>query len=367
MRDAKLIIICIIMLVTSCSKSSLHTSVEDSSSQSPENIIGWSVSADNHTDALNPKSRALVNDYNNLRDACTQSENKEAEKIGLFGKYNLDGTEKIIFENADLWWWEKEGGNPFLDQNGSNSNWNYSGEHVYWKDNAEYLFRAYFPKSKVDIQPGSGADRILSVYDSEVSQYDMMVARRKIAAKSENPVKLDLKHTLAALKFDFQFVDAGVKDNLLACWLENDKNGTFYTSSTLNYGEEIVWPKSTPVPEGKAIYYWEPVTPLGITGTGAVEAYSRTAISGKGNTYTGNSGWLLIIPQSSLGASSLKLCFKTSTGGNAVYSATLPAYDFKAGYRYNYHIKMTSTKINVGLTIAEWNERKSSYDIDFNE
>jgi hypothetical protein len=57
----------------------------------------------------------------------------------------------------------------------------------------------------------------------------------------------------------------------------------------------------------------------------------------------------------------------TATGGNTVYSIDLPAFDFKAGHRYTYHVKLTSTGIELSLTIADWNERKSSYEIDFNE
>lgn len=366
MKHAFNILLSVVMLLSSCTKGYLDHGDSSSGESMPE-LIGWSVSADLPDGALDPKTRALVDDYDNLRDACTLLESHEPEKIGLLGEYTLDGVSKVVFDNIDLWWWEKEDGNPYFEQDGGNSYWNYSGDNVYWTDDADYTFKAYFPKSKVELQPGSGAEKLLAVYDTEISQYDLLVAHRQLKSKEENPVKLDMLHALSALKFDFQFVDDDVTDHLLACWLENHRSDGFYTSSTLNYSNEVVWPKSTATPVGTPIYYWEPFAPLAITGTHAVEAYSTSASVGKGGVYTDNSGWILIIPQASDKAGSLKLCFKTDTGGNVVYRVDLPAYEFAAGSRYNYHVKMTSTEIKVGLTISDWNERKSSYEIDFNE
>ncbi len=367
MGYAKLMAVSLIVLMSSCTESTLPVGEESPSVEATQEVIGWSVFPDGGSDAFGLKTRALVEDYATLRDACTQFEYQEAEKIGLLGNYTLDGVSSVAFDNVDLWWWEKENDNPYYDQLGNDSHWNYSGENVHWKEGAQYLFKAYFPKSKVVLQPGSSADKIITVYDTEVSQYDLLVAHRELPSKSENPVKLNMLHALAALKFDFKFVEEGVTDNLLACWLENGIDDGFYTSSTLNFEDDIVWPKSTPNPVAVPFYYWEPVSPLAITGESAAEAYTKQAPFGKGDTFTTNSGWLLIIPQSSQTAGTLNLCFRTSTGGSVVYKVALPAYEFSAGYRYNYHINISSTGIRLGLTIADWNERKSSYEIDFNE
>ena len=366
MKHAFTILSIIAIIMGSCTKSHLNHG-DDSLKEGVPQLIGWRVSADTTLDALKPKTRALVNDYYNLRNACTQFEYQEPEKIGLLGKYTLEGTSKVVFDNIDLWWWEKEDGNPYKEEDGADSYWNYPGENVYWTENANYTFKAYFPKSKVELQPGSGADKLLAVYDTEISQYDLLVAHRQLGAKEENPIKLNMQHALAALKFDFKFVEEGVTDKLLACWIENHRTDGFYTSSTLNYTNQITWPKSTAKPIGNQIYYWEPFVPLAITGSKAVVAYSTAASTGRGTVYTENSGWILIIPQASEYEGSLKLCFKTETGGNVIYRVDLPAYEFNAGYRYNYHVKMTSTGIKIGLTIADWNERKSSHEIDFNK
>ena len=95
------------MLISSCSK----VVIDDHSGESMSDIIGWKVSAD----GLDTATRALIEDYTDLRDACTAFENQEAEKIGLLGNYNKDGQTKVAFDNIDLWWWEKEDGNPFKD------------------------------------------------------------------------------------------------------------------------------------------------------------------------------------------------------------------------------------------------------------
>ena len=336
------------------------------SGESLKEVIGWSVTASSDAEGLDPIGRALIENYSDLRSACTPLETQETEKIGLLGNYTLDGQTKVAFDNSELWWWEKEEGNPFLDYLGDGSYWNYPGENVYWTDNADYIFKAYFPKSKVELQPGSSAQKLLVVYDTEKSQYDLLVAHKAMRSKSENPVNLMMKNALSALRFDFQFVENGVTDKLISCWLENKTDNGFYTSSTLNYEEEIVWPHSTPNPIGSRFYYWEPITPLQIRSISAAIAYSTPASDNNGNVYTDNSGWLLIIPQSN-DTGTVKLCFKTTTGGNTVYSIDLPAYDFKAGHRYRYHVKMTSTGIDLSLTIADWNERKSSHEIDFNK
>ena len=364
MKYARFIIICLTLLSGSCSKDVIE---RQPSAENFDDIIGWKVITENISEGLNPDTRALIEDYDDLRKACTALEGQEAEKIGLLGNYILDGVSKVVFDNTDLWWWEKEEGNPYPDYLGEDSYWNYPGEDVYWTSNADYTFKAYFPKSKVELQPGSGPDKLLIVYDTETTQYDLLVAHKEMLAKSENPVKLVMNNALSALSFDFQFVETGVSDELLCCWLENNSDNGLYTSSTLNFEDDIVWPQSTPNPAGSPFYYWEPEKPLEIRSNYASVAYSTSATDGNGSIYTDNFGWLLIIPQSNTNAGAAKLCFKTSTGGSTVYSIDFPAFDFKAGNRYRYHVKMTSTGIELSLTIADWNERKSSHEIDFND
>lgn len=340
------------LLFASCSK------VEKQPEQ--DNIL-WEVSS---AEALD--TRALVDSYVMLRDLCTENEDG-CEKIGLWGAYTQDGSSEPVFSDADLWWWDKVDGNPYDDELGDPSRWNYDGEGKRWVAGADYVFRAYFPKSLVTLQPGSDAGKFLVVYDTQVSQFDMMVASRSLKSGEENPVKLIFTHALAAVRFDFQFIETGVSDRLTACWLENVGTGGFYTSSTLNYDTSINWPASTPDPVGNRMYYWKPTYPLFVESAKASTAYSSSASSGSGSQYTGNDGWILVIPQTLNGPDALKLCFMTDMGGEEVFSVGLPSRELEAGNRYAFHIKITSTSIDLALTITDWNERKSSHQIDLNE
>ena len=205
----------------SCTKESLSTSANGGNDEIGS-VIVWNVySVDNSIGNNNPNTRALVEDYTDLRNACTASELYAGEKIGVYGAYTLDGKSEVIFDNTQLWWWEKENGNSYMDVLGNQSFWNYEGENRYWVKDANYDFRAYFPMSRVTLQPGSGANKFLIVYDTQVSQFDLMVASRSIKSREENPVQLLFDHALAAVSFDFQFVSEGVSDELTACWLEN--------------------------------------------------------------------------------------------------------------------------------------------------
>lgn len=341
-----------ILLCVSCSKEFLPAE---------QAVIQWDISSSDLQ-----ATKALIGTYTDLRDACTQDEDG-AEKIGVFGAYTYEGTTEHIFEDADLWWWEKENGNPFNDPLGDQSYWNYEGEGKYWVDGSDYRFRAYYPKSKVVLQPGSDVDKFLVVYDSQLVQYDMMVASRNLKAASENPVKLIFSHALAAIRFNYIFAESGVSDKLTACWLENAEATGFYTSSTLNYESSILWPESTPNPIGSRMYYWSPINPMTMTSGTAATAYKSSATAGKGDIYTDNDGWILIIPQTLKGPESLKLCFTTETGGSEVFSVGLPAVELNPGYRHTFNIKISSTSIDLKLTIADWNERDSHHHIDFNE
>lgn len=344
----------LILLVVSCSVPAPETPPE-------QDFILWDI-----TSADIPDTKALVDSYATLRNACTQDEDG-AEKIGLWGSYTLDGTTETIFSDADLWWWEKEDGNPFNDVLGNPSMWNYEGEGKRWVAGADYVFRAYFPKSPVTLLPGSDMKRFLIVYDTQTAQFDMMVASRELRAGSENPVKLLFSHALSAMRFDFRFVEEGVTDQLTACWLENAEPEGFYTSSTLNYEDSVVWPVSSSYPVGNRMYYWKPSVPLQIESGVAATAYASSAPTGSGDIYAGNEGWLLVIPQKMKGPESLKLCFHTVTGGDSVFSVGLPEVEMEAGSRYTFHIKISSTGIDPELTIADWNERMSSHYIDMNE
>ena len=351
------ILLILILVISSCNKGELE--------QVHSDVIGWSVLASSAASSQ-PSSKALINDYNQLKDACNEHTGGVPQKIGLFGSCSINGASELVFDNEDLWWWAKDEGNPFKDYEGNDSNWNYPGENKNWKDDADYVFKAYFPKGEVDLHPSSDAKKLLIMYDASKQQYDLLVAHKGIKARAENPVVLQMDHPLAALKFDLTIVESAAEDYLVCCWLENILDGGIYTSSTLNYTNEMVWPQSTPVGVGIPMYYWEPYNPVKITSTDNVVAYYSAAENDKGALYTHNDGWILLIPQQCKGPEYVRFCFRTSRGGSKVYSVGLPVTEFLCGYRYSYHVKMSAAKPEISLKVTDWNGRKSSYDVDFN-
>ena len=69
----------------------------------------------------------------------------------------------------------------------------------------------------------------------------------------------------------------------------------------------------------------------------------------------------MVIPQVTDG--STMLCFSLQSTGNLVHRIPLPTTTFEAGKRYTYDIRFGRTESTVLLSIAEWNELKSSQDI----
>ena len=328
-------------------------------------VIGWSVDAPAQSDLQGAKSRALVEDYSNLKEACTQSPSHDALKIGLFGSCTSDGVREEVFNDVDLWWWAKEDGNPYGDNEGNASNWNYAGGNRNWKDGAHYTFKAYFPKGEVGLHPSSDAESLMVMYDAAYEQYDLLVAHKSIPSRKENPVVLQMVHPLSALRFDFTIMEEGGEDRLLACWLENFSQEGLHMSSTLNFSSSMVWPQSTPIGEGVQMYFWRPDEPVVLGSSYSAPAYSQKAGEQKGALYTGNGGWILLIPQQCKGPEHVRFCFITERGEGKVYSVGLPAGEFKPGYRYSYNVKVSSARPEISVKVSDWNRRKSSYGVDF--
>ena len=97
-----------------------------------------------------------------------------------------------------------------------------------------------------------------------------------------------------------------------------------------------------------------------------------------GDLFTQNNGWVLILPQASSG--NLQFCFTTTNGEEAIYRVTIPkiteritasdgsvyeSTEYRPGRRYTYTITITEANVDLTLTVADWNERESSYEIVF--
>ncbi len=325
----------------------------------------------------NGKSAQIV-----LQESCTPGLGDES--IGIWADYQINVGDKVVkeenvFDGTQLIYQNKEDGNPY-------SYWNYAGKDLYWTLGAVYTFRAYYPQTAIEdkVVSSSNATTFVVDYNTAQMQYDLLLAANVIDSRTwtlTQPVPLNFKHALSALKFIFKFEDYFQNsDELTSCWLENTEANEFTNVGMLIYGgselHKMDWIESYQPQSGFKMYYWShDGVEFKNDGTERVSAVAYSQKGTAGDQYTNNHGWLLIIPQKSDGT--VRLCFTTKAGGATVYSVPLPKItgtdfnlgetnlgsDFIPGYRYEYTLVITKTNVDVMLSIASWNELNSSFDI----
>lgn len=323
-----------------------------------------------------------------LQEACTSEKD---ERIVIWGDYAnvISGqliTQEGFFAAANLAYY-----GIGADED-SPTGWDYDGEDRFWKLGGKYKFRAYYPKNGVNIVSSSNATTFVFEWNSIQSQTDLLVAYKEIDTQNWNlndPVPLDMRHALAALKFNFRFVDGYyTEDRLTGCWLENSEEDDFSCVGILAYGgkninpETITWTEAYAYEPGVEMYKWTYDTGVSLKSEPGVDtdeaatdddiitmATAYTGGATTGDKYSANDGWLLVIPQELSG--NLCLCFTTAKGGSDnVYRAKIPANtgsngSYKPGYKYNYTVQISKTNLILTLSIAAWNKLDSSYDIKF--
>lgn len=335
-----------------------------------------------------------------LQTACTPTEG--GRSIGVWADYSLpqtDGSELVfsnIFKNTSIAYQKRndDNGNPVND-------WNYSGDPLFWQIGGIYKFRAFYPQEEMReyITTASSATSFQIDYSTYQLQEDLLVAYNRVNTATldilhqptggtfdlHTPVPLGFKHALAAIMFQFKYKENHADNDVLtSCWLENtnaEESERFATTGVLVYGnstteEAIDWQPTFWEPIGEKIYYWQPQSGKAFTDKLSATAYTGQAT--EGNLYTKNDGYLLVIPQEYKGG--LRLCFTTEQGGSTVFkvllpeatgtdkdgnAVTTPPYYFAAGKRYIYTIALTKTNLDVSLSIADWNVRKTSDEIIF--
>ena len=330
-------------------------------------------------------------DWETLEQACTPASSGGSGKaIGIWADYSYtdtDGQESTaenIFEGTRLIFAPKEGGNP-------HSNWNYEGEDLYWFPGGRYKFRAYFPQElEGNVVPSTNASTFVIEYPTHKIQEDLLVAYNEVDTADpltdlNDPVLLRFRHGLAAIRF-FIKADYANTDYLTSCYLQNAETRDFATSGMLAYGaetdpEQLSWVMGYNPPVTEKFYYW---SNSGIEFStdesgNALRAQAYTAAgTAEGDLFTHNDGWLLILPQASSG--NLQFGFTTRNAGDTPYTVTIPqvteqvehsdgtitrSTEYLPGKRYTYTVTITETTVELTLTVADWNERESSYDIIF--
>lgn len=374
--------------------------------------ISWSVLP---VDGMQ-SSRALVANDATLQAACA---NGTGEGIGIWGDYDLtiNGVKRTIegfLDDVKLVYY------GISATEDSPTGWDYVADDQFWELGGQYRFRAYYPQTAIHehVIASSNATTFVINYNTTQLQEDLLVAYQPINTMRwdlSEPVPLQFRHALAGLRFQFQFEQGLAEtDYLTSCWLQNTSARDFTSVGMLAYGTEdpnnnneynpnwLDWHESYNSPVTEKMYYWEcPRT----GSTGGIEikmqgnadpatAYTYATGTTEGTEFLDNDGYVLIIPQQSDGT--VQLCFTTYEGGETVYRIPLPQVtgtsmatqrsnfsydenntlilgsaidasgtDFVAGYLYTYMVTITKTNLGMTLSIAPWNELKSSFDISF--
>lgn len=319
--------------------------------------ISWQVES-----GTGMQSKALVNN-NVLQTACTPAADGTNETIGVWGDYTLNtGVQVNIVQEFVA--------TPLTYVPGSYNSWEYPGEAKYWESFAVYDFRACYPQ---DLMTSLMTQMDATMFqggplNTSTLQEDILVAAKQVNARTANlsdPVRLDMQHIFAAIKFKVKAVDGFTPANgegVTSCWLQNKNNATdlFSPSGYLvhsgNATPEITWHtyESSTAP----MYKWEH--------DGVSFHYENTLYTsnaGKaGEAYTHNDGWVLIVPQT-VKAETLQFCYTMKKTGTQVFSVNIPAVTYEYGKQYTYMLEIRGSKADITLTIKPWNHLESSYDI----
>lgn len=308
--------------------------------------ICWNVQSASLEDG-----RALIEDDAALQTACTGGN----KAIGIWSAYRLngdsvknvlgmDGDVSLVYNPSTAWDnWE---------------GWTYGEKAAYWMRKAVYYFNAYFPKTGGLTSIANDSTSLKGTYNTETTQTDLMVSRVKVDTNGNfegSPVPLPMKHALATLKFIFR-MDGGTATELLKSFsLDN----TLKTSATLNYNTDFLtignWTNGVSSNDTR-IYEWSDNN--GISFSTEMDAVPYT--TGE-SFYRTDDGHIFIIPQKC----EVTPTFNCTMGINSFENIPLGTTQFDPGKNYIYTIKVEDKTVDVTLTIKPWNEKNSSYDIDF--
>ena len=362
---ARLVCLCLLgmtLFMAGCSVADSPQVTDAPTGPMPARTISWSIQQEGAS-----ATRALVDD-DALRLTCTPNVYGDHERIGVWGQYSTteDGQQRTynVFNATPLTYAPKlEYTNPYND-------WNYPGEARFWMTNSQYSFRACYPQALMTSLMTQMEATIIQggPINTSVLQEDMLVAASYVDIQTEmpsGPVPLDMKHIFAALKFKVRPADGYTPssgEGITSCWLQNKGTATNlfspsgYLLHTGNENPEITW--YTYESSSAPMYKWEH-TGLSIAGENDLYTESGTV---SGHEYTGNEGWILVVPQQVQGGT-LQFCYTMNSAGSHVFSVDIPAIKYEHGKRYTYILEISGAGVDIKLTIADWNRLDSVHDI----
>ena len=324
--------------------------------------IRWSVCSDEAQ-----VTRALVSD-DVLRTSCTPDAHGNSESIGVWGQYAIDegGQTNVYpeFVATPLTYAPKQ-----VDSNPYNE-WNYPGEARMWQIGGRYDFRACYPQALMSSLMTQMDATIIQggPVNTSVIQTDLLVAAAHVDTRTDvlsGPVPLNMQHVFSALRFKVRAEEGYTPpsgDGVTSCWLQNIGEGTnqFSPSGYLvhsgNKEPEITWytyeSVSTPM------YKWEN-NGVSFKTEGILYTSNGTQT---GKEYTGNEGWLLVVPQT-IASGTLQVCYTLKSSPGQVFRVNIPAITYVHGMRYTYVLVISGAGVELKLSIAKWNQLDSVYDI----
>ena len=285
------------------------------------------------------------------------TETMRSKPFGIYGLYAQDpGSEtgKNVFLSTDA-----------VSVSYRTNSWEYDNL-AYWSINQFYRFRAYHPYSgsAFNVLNSSSVDLISIDYKVASGTEDLMFAFWKGQANEaviSHKVPMTFTHALAGLSFSIGFknspdVDDNRTDNITSFAVSGIiPNGTvLYTHPDGDFdAATMIWIAENYDASTK-YYQW----------TGSKPFYKLAGTTSATPIFDGPDNVVMAIPQSSSGAKGpTKVFFTTSEGGDAVNEITLPEVQWEPGVIYSYTFIISQSKIDVEITIKDWEPVEINEDI----
>lgn len=275
----------------------------------------------------------------------------DGNQFGVYSThaYGMDGMQNNTFDNFP----------QAVTYNVSTRAWEYS-EKKKWKRSDYYRFRAFYPFTADNVS-GSDAEKIMINYQVEKDDFDLLVAyaHRCPATDAEGTdlVKLNFKHALSALCFRIQFktgVPKDAEDHTTTAYLQYLKPAgtlTYEGGDTDSKPEKLIWTANY-VESVDKCYEW----------SGSRIIYAADSGKDAENLYDAD-GLVFAIPQT-IAANTTTFTFTTQNGGaDMLHTVYLPEITWEPGKIYIYTLNIAGTKIEVNVSIKEWNKIASNVDI----
>ena len=286
------------------------------------------------------------------------TESMRSKPFGIYGLYSdnpgdENGTNVFLSTNAQA-----------VSYNRSSAKWEYD-PLAYWSINKFYRFRAYHPYNGTafNVLNSSSVDLISIDYKIASGSDDLMFAFWTGQADESvitSNVPMRFFHALSGITFSIgmrnsEDVPKDYQDAVTSFWVSGIiPNGTvLYTHPDGRFNEaKMIWIAEN-YDSSTKYYQW----------TGS-KTFGKIDNPDPAVSIFDGSSVVFAIPQSCSGAKGpTKAYFTTQNGGDAVNEITLPAVQWEPGVIYSYCFVISQSKIEVEITIKDWEPVEINQDI----